>query len=158
MADGSLTESASQSGNPYQPNRPNPCFRQPAPTYRVTHHIVKNLPLTSNKSSVLAWPALAWPGQSETFVLKSTGGFSQRDGSPCTFSSWTFIKPALRHIFICRVFIPPFFLITGAPSFGEVEGVLAEVAPVAKGARRYKRSQLLGIGRRRRVGKSGRKS
>ena len=25
------------------------------------------------------WPGLAWPGQSGTFVLKSMGGFSQRD-------------------------------------------------------------------------------
>ena len=30
-----------------------------------------------NKSSALAWPALAWPGQSGTFALKSTGGFAQ---------------------------------------------------------------------------------
>ena len=27
---------------------------------------------------------LTWPGQYGTFVLKSSGGFKQRDGSPCT--------------------------------------------------------------------------
>ena len=26
---------------------------------------------------------MLWPGQNEIFVLKSTGGFTQRDGSPC---------------------------------------------------------------------------
>ena len=36
-----------------------------------------------NKSSVLAWPGQDRPGQNGTFVLKSTGGFKQRDGSPC---------------------------------------------------------------------------
>ena len=44
-----------------------------------------------NKSSVLAWPALAGLGQNGTFVLKSTAGFAQRDVSPCI------------HIFCCRV-------------------------------------------------------
>ena len=42
------------------------------------------------KTKVLLWPGLSWPGQaksqsqsqSETFVLKQTGGFAQRDGSP----------------------------------------------------------------------------
>ena len=32
----------------------------------------------------LAWSALAWPGQSETFALNSTGGFAQAEWSPCT--------------------------------------------------------------------------
>ena len=55
--------------------------------YRVTHLLVQNLPLTPKSGSVLAWPALAWPGQSGTLLLKSTGGFAQRDGSPCTSMS-----------------------------------------------------------------------
>ena len=37
-----------------------------------------------DKSSTLAWPALAWPGQSGTFVLKSSGGFVQVEWSHCT--------------------------------------------------------------------------
>ena len=36
-----------------------------------------------NDSSILAWPALPWPGQNGTFVLMSTGGLNQRDVSPC---------------------------------------------------------------------------
>ena len=36
-----------------------------------------------NNSSVLAWPVLAWLGQSGTFDLKSTGGFAQAALSPC---------------------------------------------------------------------------
>ena len=36
-----------------------------------------------NKSSVLAWPGQGRPGQSGTFVLKSTGGFKQVELSPC---------------------------------------------------------------------------
>ena len=52
--------------------------------YRVTHQVVTNLPLTSKQSSLFAWPGLAWPGQNGTFVLKSTGGSSQPDVSPCT--------------------------------------------------------------------------
>ena len=35
------------------------------------------------KTNVPFWPGLAWPGHSGTFVLKSTGGFKQRDVSPC---------------------------------------------------------------------------
>ena len=40
--------------------------------------------LISKQKFRLAWPGQAWPGQSGTFVLKSTGGFAQRDVSPCT--------------------------------------------------------------------------
>ena len=36
------------------------------------------------KTKDLLWPGLARPGQRETFVLKSTGGFAQCDVSPCT--------------------------------------------------------------------------
>ena len=36
-----------------------------------------------NKSTILAWTVLAWPGQNGTFVLKSRGGSSQPDVSPC---------------------------------------------------------------------------
>ena len=35
-----------------------------------------------DQSSALAWSALAWQGQSGTFVLKSTGGFAQAEWSP----------------------------------------------------------------------------
>ena len=45
-----------------------------AEMYRVTIPLVQNLLLTSNKSSALAWPGQARPGQNGTFVLKSTGG------------------------------------------------------------------------------------
>ena len=54
---------------------------------------------------------------------------------------------------IFRRFNPPFFLITPlapATSIGQVQGVVAKVAPVAEGTRRHQRSQLLGIRRRRR--------
>ena len=37
-----------------------------------------------NKSSSLACLGQARPGQKGSFVLKSTGGFAQRDVSPCT--------------------------------------------------------------------------
>ena len=47
--------------------------------YRVTHHVVQNTPLTSNKSSVLAWPGLR---PKRNFYLKSTGYFGLRDVSP----------------------------------------------------------------------------
>ena len=54
-------------------------------SYRVTHLLDSNLPLTSkHKFRIgLAWPALTWPGQNGTFVLMSTGGLNQRDVSPC---------------------------------------------------------------------------
>ena len=35
------------------------------------------------KSSILAWPVLTWPGESWTYDFKPTGGFAQRDVSPC---------------------------------------------------------------------------
>ena len=35
--------------------------------YRVTIQLVQNLPLTSNISSALAWPVLAWPDHNGTF-------------------------------------------------------------------------------------------
>ena len=56
--------------------------------YRVTHLVVQNLPLTSKQKFHfgLAWPGHARPGQNRTYVLKSTGGFAQRDVSPCTVS------------------------------------------------------------------------
>ena len=41
----------------------------------------QNLPLTSKQKFRFG---LARQGQSATFKLKSTGGFGQRDGSPCT--------------------------------------------------------------------------
>ena len=47
-------------------------------------HLCKTSSWHQDKSSALAWPALAWPGQSGTFVLKSTGGFAQVEWSPCT--------------------------------------------------------------------------
>ena len=53
--------------------------------YILHIQLVQNLPLTSKKSSTLAWPALAWPGQSGTLVLKSTGGFAQAEWSPCMY-------------------------------------------------------------------------
>ena len=34
-------------------------------------------------TKVPLWLGLAWPGQSGTFVLKSTGGFAQAEWSPC---------------------------------------------------------------------------
>ena len=37
-----------------------------------------------NKVSALAWPGQGRPGQNRTFVLKSTGGQSQPDVSPCS--------------------------------------------------------------------------
>ena len=45
-----------------------------------------------NKSSVLAWPCLTWPGQSGTFDLKSTGGFEQVEWAPCTVYTVTFLS------------------------------------------------------------------
>ena len=45
------------------------------------------------KTKVPFWPGLTWPGQSRTFVLKSTGGFEQRDVSPCTVDSVNLIIP-----------------------------------------------------------------
>ena len=38
-----------------------------------------------NKSSALAWPGQATPGQNEIFILESTGGFAQAEWSPCTW-------------------------------------------------------------------------
>ena len=35
-------------------------------------------------TKVPLWPGQTRPGQNGTFVLKSTGGFAQRDVSPCT--------------------------------------------------------------------------
>ena len=46
-----------------------------------------------NKSSILAWPGLALPDQSGTIDLQSTGGFGQRDGSPCII--FPFVKPSV---------------------------------------------------------------
>ena len=37
-----------------------------------------------NKSSVLTWPALTWPGQSGTLVLMLAGGCAQGEWSPFT--------------------------------------------------------------------------
>ena len=55
--------------------------------YRVKHNVGQNLPLTSKPMFHfgLAWPGLARPGHKGTYVLKSTGGFGQRDVSPCMF-------------------------------------------------------------------------
>ena len=52
--------------------------------YRVTIQLVTNLPVTSKQKFCfgLAWPSLARPKRN--FLLKSAGGFGQRDGSPCT--------------------------------------------------------------------------
>ena len=49
--------------------------------YRVTIQLVINLLLTSKQKFL--WPGLAQSGQSGTFVLKSTGGSSQAEWSPC---------------------------------------------------------------------------
>ena len=51
--------------------------------YRVTHHVGQNLPLTSKQKFRfgLVWPGLTRPKQN--FFWMSTGGFGQRDGSPC---------------------------------------------------------------------------
>ena len=51
--------------------------------YRVTHLLVQNLPLTSKAKFRFG---LACPVQdkAEIKLLKSTGGFAQGDGSPCT--------------------------------------------------------------------------
>ena len=54
------------------------------------------------KTKVPFWPALAWPGQSGTFVLKSTGGFAQGDGSPCRYLEITGLRQRLGRV----VFIP----------------------------------------------------
>ena len=51
--------------------------------YRVTHHVRQNLPLISKQKFRFG---LAWPGQSGTLVIMSTGGFDERDVSPCTSS------------------------------------------------------------------------
>ena len=48
--------------------------------YRVTHHVGQNLLLTLKHEFCLG---LAKPSQHGTYVLKSTGGFGQHDGSPC---------------------------------------------------------------------------
>ena len=65
---------------------------------QYTSIILSNLELTARrhitlckttpdfKTKVPFWPGLAWPGQSGTFVFKSTGGFAQRDVSPCITS------------------------------------------------------------------------
>ena len=44
---------------------------RPPPLYRVTHHDVQNLPLTSKQKFCfgLAWTGLAWPGQSKAELL-----------------------------------------------------------------------------------------
>ena len=49
--------------------------------YRVTHQVVTNLPWTSKQKFRFG---LDRPGQNGTFVLKSTGGSSRPDVSPCT--------------------------------------------------------------------------
>ena len=36
------------------------------------------------KTKFPLWPGQARPGQNGFFVLMSTGGFAQRDGSPCS--------------------------------------------------------------------------
>ena len=54
--------------------------------YRVTRLLVQNLPLTSKVKFRFG---LARPGQARpkrNFTLKSTGGFAQGDGSPCTYA------------------------------------------------------------------------
>ena len=40
------------------------------------------------ETKVPLWPGKARPGQNRTSVLESTGGFAQRDLSPCTFVLW----------------------------------------------------------------------
>ena len=62
--------------------------------YKVTHHVVQNLLLTSKQKFHfgLAWHGLAWPGQSGTFFLKSTGGLSQAEWSPCTAELQCYVK------------------------------------------------------------------
>ena len=46
------------------------------------------------KTKVPLWPVQVRPGQSGTFVLKSIGGFTQHDVSPCT--NW--LKMYLRYM------------------------------------------------------------
>ena len=52
-------------------------------TYRVTHQVVTNLPLTSKQKFHYGQPVLSCPGQNGTFVLMSSGGSSLPDVSPC---------------------------------------------------------------------------
>ena len=66
----------------------NSCERKgKAKESRVTHHVVQNTPLTSNKSSALA-SGQARPKRN--FYLKSTGYFGQHDVSPCIYSDSSF--------------------------------------------------------------------
>ena len=65
-------------------------------TYRVTHHVVQNLLLTSKQKFGfgLAWPGLA---KAELDVLKSTGGFGQCDVSPCIIRRFSLRDPYKEH-------------------------------------------------------------
>ena len=67
----------------FKPSVQNKCGTSRGPhtqaLYRVTHHVVQNLPLTSKQKVRFG---LDRPCQSDTFVFKSTGGFAQRDVSP----------------------------------------------------------------------------
>ena len=56
--------------------------------YRLTYHVGQNLPLTSEQKFRFGLPGQGRPGQNGTCVLKSTGGFGQRDGSPCSLVSF----------------------------------------------------------------------
>ena len=53
---------------------------------------------------------------------------------------------------------PHFSLTVSAARVGQVEGLLAQVAAVAEGARRHQRPQLVGVRRRRGVGQRERPS
>ena len=77
------------------------------------------------KSKVPIWPglaALAWPGQSGTLLLKSTGGFGQRDGSPCTNIAFQ----------ICQI-LTFFNLDADRPKVGAVEHALVGASEARDG-------------------------
>ena len=65
---------------------------EPPTEYRVTITLCKTSRWLQNKSSNLAWPSQSW-----TFVLKSTGGFAQCDGSPCILLNICYVKTFLQN-------------------------------------------------------------
>ena len=82
--------------------------------FRVTNHVVQNLPLISKQKFCFG---LAWPGQSKTFVLKSTGGLWQRDVSPCIYYP-ILILPSLKSCVVAHMGI------SSATSFWTLQGRL----------------------------------
>ena len=66
-------------------------------------HSTCSKPPADFKTEVPFWPCQALPGQSGTFVLKSTGGFEQVEWSPC---SMIMVVELAEHIFqnkICEI-------------------------------------------------------